>query len=227
MARFIAAMLGLMSMALVPATFAAQTWTPGTHYTVLPQAQRTTVPAGKVEVLEVFSYGCIACNSFQPVLEKLKGSLPKNAQMAYLHASFNESESWPIFQRAYFTAQSLGISEKTHQAMYDAIWKTGELAIVDNATHGLKKPQPTLNDVARCYERLTGVKADKFIAAAGSFGVDAKMRAADAQVGAMMVPGTPCLVVNGKYRVNMDSLKSVDELVELVNYLVTTASAKG
>jgi thiol:disulfide interchange protein DsbA len=226
-ARFIAAMLGLMSMALVPATFAAQTWTPGTHYTVLPQAQRTTVPAGKVEVLEVFSYGCIACNSFQPVMEKLKGSLPKNAQMAYLHASFNESESWPIFQRAYFAAQSLGISEKTHQAMYDAIWKTGELAIVDNSTHGPKKPQPTLNDVARCYERLTGVKADKFIAAAGSFGVDAKMRAADAQVGAMMVPGTPCLVVNGKYRVNMDSLKSVDELVELVNYLVTTESAKG
>ena len=227
MARFIAAMLGLMAVALAPATFAAETWKPGTHYTVLPRVQRTTVPAGKVEVLEVFSYGCPGCNSFQPVMEKLKGSLPKNAQMAYLHASFNESESWPIFQRAYFAAQSLGISEKTHQAMYDAIWKTGELAIVDNTTRRLKKPQPTINDVARCYERLTGVKTSAFLAAASSFGVDAKMRAADAQIGAMMVPSTPCLVVNGKYRVNMDSFKSMDELVQLVNYLVSTESAKG
>jgi len=227
MTRFMAALLGLMAVALAPATFAAQAWKPGTHYTVLPQVQRTTVPAGKVEVLEVFSYGCPGCNSFQPVIEKLKVGLPQNAQMAYLHASFNQSESWPLFQRAYITAQALGISEKTHQAMYDAIWKTGELAVVDNATRSLKKPQPTLNDVARCYERLTGVKTSALLAAASSFGVEAKMRASDAQIGAMMVPSTPCLVVNGKYRVNMESLKSIDELVQLVNYLVTTESTKG
>jgi thiol:disulfide interchange protein DsbA len=194
---------------------------------VLPQVQRTTVPAGKVEVLEVFSYGCSGCNSFQPAIAKLKSSLPKNAQMAYLHASFNEPESWPTFQRGYYAAQALGISEKTHQAIFDAIWKTGELAIVDNATRRLKKPQPTINDVARCYERLSGVKSSAFLAAAASFGVDAKMRGADAQINAMMVPSTPCLVVNGKYRVNMDSLRSFDEVIQVVNYLVTVESPKG
>jgi thiol:disulfide interchange protein DsbA len=227
MARLIAAMLGLMAVAFAPATFAAETWKAGTHYTVLPQAQRTTVQAGKVEVLEVFSYGCIACNSFQPVMEILKSKLPKNAQLAYLHASFNPSESWPIFQRAYITAQVLGVADKAHQGIFDAVWKTGEIGVVDQATRGLKKPQPTIEDVARTYERLTGVKSSEFLAAAKSFGVDAKMRAADAQVGAMQVPGTPTLVVNGKYRVNMDSVKSVDELVQLVNYLVAMESAKG
>ncbi|MEJ1966027.1 MAG: thiol:disulfide interchange protein DsbA/DsbL [Gammaproteobacteria bacterium] len=225
MARSIAVLLAFMAVALAPAIHAAaDPWKQGTHYVVLPQAQRTSVPTGKVEVLEVFSYGCIACNSFQPVMEKLKSSLPPTAQMAYLHASFNKSESWPIFQRGFVAAQALGIAERTHQGIFDAIWKTGELAVVDNATHALKNPQPTLSDVARTYERLAGVKAATFLATANSFGVEAKMRAADGQIEAMMIPGTPSLVVNGKYRVNMDSVRSIDELLQLVNYLVAKES---
>ena len=190
-------------------------------------AQRTTVPAGKVEVLEVFSYGCIACNSFEPVMQSLKKKLPANAQVAYLPASFKPSESWPMFQRAYFAAQALGIADRTHQAMYDAVWKTGELAVVDTTRRQLKKPQPTLADAAKCYERWTGVKSEDFLAAASSFSVAAKMRAADAQVMAMQVPGTPCIVVNGKYRVNLDSIRSTEELGELVGYLVAMESGGG
>ena len=167
----------------------------------------------------------IACNSFQPVIAQLKAGLPKNAQMAYLHAAFNTAESWPVFQRGFLAAQAMGIADRTHQGIFDAIWKTGELAVVDNTTKSLKKPQPTIQDVARTYEKLAGVKASDFLATASSFGVDAKMRSSDAQVMAMMVPGTPCLVVNGKYRVNMDSLRSVDELIQLVKYLVEKESA--
>jgi protein dithiol oxidoreductase (disulfide-forming) len=55
---------------------------------------------------------------------------------------------------------------------------------------------------------------------ANSFGVDSKMRAADAQIMAMHVDSTPTLVVNGKYRVIRDELKGDDELIELVKYLV-------
>ncbi len=98
--------------------------------------------------------------------------------------------------------------------------KRAELAIVDRTTGRLKKPQPTIEDAAKCYERLTGVPQTKFLAAARSFGVDAKMRAADAQIFAMQVPSTPCIVVNGKYRVNMDSMRSADEVVDVVRYLV-------
>ncbi len=140
--------------------------------------------------------------------------------MSYLHASFKLSESWPMFQRAFYAAQSLGIEERTHQAIYDAIWKTGELAVVDLTTGRLKKPQPTIEEAARCYERLTGTPSEKFLAAARSFSVDAKMRAADAQVFAMRVPSTPCIVVNGKYRINMDSMRSADDVVGVVRYLV-------
>ena len=68
----------------------------------------TNVPVGKIEVMEVFSYGCIACNGFQPVMERLTRSLPPNAQIVLVPASFNPGEAWPIFQRAYFAAWTPG-----------------------------------------------------------------------------------------------------------------------
>ena len=118
--------------------------------------QRTPVPAGKVEVMEVFSYGCIACNNFQPTIEKLKAGLPSNAQMVFLPAAFIPSENWVMLQRAFVTAQALGIADRTHQRIFDAVWKSGELAIS-------KSPQPTLEDAARCYARMSGVTADEFL----------------------------------------------------------------
>jgi thiol:disulfide interchange protein DsbA len=225
MRRGIRGFLGVVALVLASNAQAAQSWTEGTHYARLAPVQRTTVPAGKVEVLEVFSYGCPACNQFEPVMKQLEKGLPSNAQLAFLHASFKPEESWPMFQRAYYAAQTLGIAERTHQALYDAVWKTGELAIVDPANGRLKRRQPTIEDAAKCYERLAGVKQTTFLAAAGSFGVDVKMRAADAQIEAMRVPGTPCIVVNGKYRVNMDAMRSVDDLIGVVKFLVAKEAA--
>jgi len=203
------------------ATAAPAHWVEGKNYIVLEQPQHTNVPAGRVEVMEVFSYGCPACNGFQPVIEKLKRSLPANAQMVFLPASFKPAEDWPMFQRAYFTAQALGIAEKAHQGIFDAVWKTGELAIVDPATNRLKQPQPSIEDAARCYGHLTGVSPEAFLATARSFGVNARMRAADAQVIAMQVPGTPCIVVAGKYRVELDTLSSADDVIDIVRFLVS------
>ena len=208
----------------LPAGAAPEPWVEGTHYVVLDQAQPSTAPAGKVEVMEVFSYACPFCNKFQPVIHQLERSLPRNAEMAYLPASFNTSEDWPMFQRAFFAAQSLGIAKRTHQAIYDAVWKTGELAIVDQATNRLKRPLPSLEDAARCYSRLTGVSQQTFLATARSFGVETKMREADAQAMAMQIPGTPCIIVDGKYRIVMESLKSNDDVIRLVDFLVAKAS---
>jgi protein dithiol oxidoreductase (disulfide-forming) len=220
MKRIVAALLASLAILLSPMIQAAQSWTEGSNYELLTPAQRTTVAPGKVEVMEVFSYGCIACNNFQPTIAALKQGLPANAQMTFLPASFLPQEDWPMFQRAYFTAQALGIAERTHQAMFDAVWKTGELAIADPTTRRLKSPEPSIEDAAKCYHRLTGVSSEVFLATARSFGVDLRIRTADAQVLAMHVPSTPCIVVNGKYRINMDSLQSQDDLVGLVRYLV-------
>ena len=220
MTRILLALLALSAAASAQ----AQTYVAGKHYTVIP-TQRTNVAAGKVEVMEVFSYGCPACNQFRPVMKKLKASLPANAQLVYLPASWNNAEAWPMFQRAYLTAASLGVAEKAHDAMFDAIWTTGELGVSDPQTRRLKTKLPTIEDAAKFYQRVTGVKAADFVSASKSFGVDLKMRQADSQITAMQVSGTPTLVVNGKYRVNNENLSGGDEIIELVKFLVTRESA--
>jgi thiol:disulfide interchange protein DsbA len=217
---FGAAMLGVLALVLPPLCQAAQTWTEGAHYAVLSPIQPTAVPKGKVEVLEVFSYACPYCNRFQPLVVKLEKSLPPNAQMVFLPAAFSVAEDFPMFQRAYFTAQVLGVAARTHQAMFDAVWETGELATMDPSTQRMKNPLPSIEDAAKFYERVAGVKAVTFLATAKSFAVDAKIRTADAQIVAMQIPGTPCLIVNGKYRVIMDNLRSDTDLIDLVRYLV-------
>jgi thiol:disulfide interchange protein DsbA len=217
-------LFALLVLSVAPAR--AANWTEGQDYYVVTPAQASSVPAGKVEVLEVFSYGCPACNSFQPTVQLLKKNLPSNAQLAFLPAAFVPAENWPMFQRAWFTAQALGIAERTQQQMYDAVWQTGELATSDPATHRLKNPQPPIEDAARLYARWTGIKAEDFVAMAHSFGVDMKMRAADEQLLAMHVPGTPCIVVGGRYRVNSDSVRTPERLIELVRFLVARASTR-
>ncbi len=214
MTRILFALLALIATA----SATAQTWTAGVHYSVIP-TQRTNLAAGKVEVMEVFSYGCPACNSFRPVLKKLKASLPPNAQLVYLPASWHAEENWPVFQRAFLTAQSLGVADKAHELMYDAIWTTGELGVTDRVTNRPKSRLPSIDDIARFYQRVTGVKAEDFVAASKSFSVDLKMRQADSQITAMQVPSTPTLVVAGKYRLNNDKL-TTDNMIALINYLV-------
>lgn len=225
MTRFLSALLVVGSLAAAgPAAQAQAKWVAGQHYSVLPQAQRTQVPAGKVEVMEVFSYGCPACNHFQPTLKKLKASLPPNAQLVYLPASWNQAEAWPMFQRAFLTAQSLGVADKAHDAMYEAIWTTGELGVTDLKTGRLLGKLPTIEDAARFYQRVAGVKAADFVAASKSFGVDLKARQADSQIIAMKVTGTPTLVVAGKYRLNNENRMKPDEIIELVKFLVAQES---
>ena len=225
MRGFVTALLSTLLIALAPATQAAQTWVEGKHYVRLPQPQHTSVAPGKVEVLEVFSYGCPACNHFQPWAERLRHDLPPNAQMNLLPANWQKGEDWPMFQQAFFTAQVLGVADKTHQAMFDAIWKTGELSVVDG-NNRLKNPLPSIEDAAQFYKKTAGVSPDKFLEVSKSFVVNMKINAANSQIQAMEIQGTPSIVVNGKYLVQMDSLGgSYDDLLAVVRYLVSLESA--
>ena len=178
-----------------------------------------------LEVAEAFSYACPACYSFNPLAKQLQGTLPANAEFIYQHASFNPSESWPLFQRAYVTAVALGIDKKTHDAMFDAIWKTGELAVVDQKSRRLKSPQPTMEQVAKFYERTAGVKAADFVNASKSMSVEGAIKRTEAWLRGAQIDSTPTLVVNGKYRLTVASAGGVNEMFALVNYLVGRESA--
>jgi protein dithiol oxidoreductase (disulfide-forming) len=218
-------LLALLLPFAVPA--GAQTaarWQQGQNYFLVQPPQPTNVAPGKVEVTEVFSYACPACNQFYPVADRLRQSLPSNAEMDYVSASFNPNEDWPVFQRAYYAARALGIAAKTHDAMFNAVWKTGELAVFDMASGRLKSPAPNIDDIASFYHRATGISKEQFLAAANSFTVSLDMRRADAFIAAAMVDSTPTIVVNGKYRLTVTSAGGYDQTIELVKWLVAKES---
>jgi protein dithiol oxidoreductase (disulfide-forming) len=205
-------------------------WVEGKNYFRLEPAQPTSTP-GKVEVLDVFSYACPACNAFQPTLDKLIAGLPSGVQMAYLPASFNPQEDWPVFQRAFLAAQNLGVAQKSHDAMYDAVWRSGSLAILDKSDPGHehllpKDRQPTIEDVAKFYSRY-GVKPEDFLAMARSFTVEAQIKRSDQALIDYGVDQTPTLVVNGKYRLTPSSAGGLQQTIDLVHYLVAKEQAGG
>jgi protein dithiol oxidoreductase (disulfide-forming) len=199
----------------------AQQWVEGKHYSEIKPAQRPPdAQQGVIEVTEVFSYGCVYCNRALPLMDKIKKSLPANARMGYLPAAFNAGESWPMFQRVYYTAVALGLMPKMHETIFSGVWTSNELAVVGADGRGLKSPQPTLEDAAKFVAKKAGIKPEQFLATAKSFAVDANCRRADQLSKAYKITGTPSLVVNGRYLVTLAGVKSEDELIELVNWLV-------
>jgi protein dithiol oxidoreductase (disulfide-forming) len=210
----------ILALGLCSAAHAADSWQQGSNYLLIDPPQPSAAPPGKVEVTEVFSYACPACYHFYPVVERLQASLPANAVLDFIPAGFRPDEDWPMFQRAYFAAQILGVDKSTHSAMFDAVFKTGELAVLDPRTQRLKVPAPTIQDAAAFYARAAGVKPETFIAAANSFGVDTRMRQADQMIRDYRVEGTPTIIVNGKYRLDVQSAGGPDQVIELVKWLV-------
>ena len=215
-----AACWAALAWAVAMSAHGAQVWTEGVNYFLIQPARTPSVPAGKIEVTEVFSYACPACNIFQPTMHKLKQSMPANVVVDYLPASFNTAEDWPMFQLAYITAQILGVDQQTHDAMFDAVWKGGDLSITDPSTRGLKSRMPAIEDAAKFYSQHAGIPVEKFIATSKSFSADLKVRTAQDLLVAYKVDRTPTIVVNGKYRLHVESAGGTDQLIELVKFLV-------
>ena len=218
-------LLGLLIFSAASQVLGAAQWTEGVNYFKILPPRVVSLPKGKVEVTEVFSYGCPACNAFIPVMHKLAQKLPANAVLDYVPAAFNTSEDWPMFQRAFYAAQALGIAEKTHEAMFDAVWKNRTLATIDPRTERLVEHMPTIEDAANFYHKVAGVSVQAFLDKANKdFTVDTNIRSAEAFIYGCRVDRTPTIVVNGKYRLFAESAGGPDQLVDLVLWLVAQES---
>lgn len=200
-------------------------WVEGKNYFLVQPAQPTDHP-DKVVLTEVFSYGCPACYEFHTWMDKLVAGLPSNVVVEYVPASWHPEENWPLYQRVYFAAKTLGVADKTYDAMFDAAWKTGELA-TDDLTLGRPKPAsewPKLEDFAKFYAKY-GVNPAQFIGVANSFSVNLAMKRADDQVRAFGADSTPTLVVDGKYRLTPVSAGGYDKTLALTKWLIAKAAA--
>jgi thiol:disulfide interchange protein DsbA len=168
--------------------FAAEPAAVDPGYDVLKPPHPTSDPA-KVEVIEFFSYGCIHCYSFEPAVKTWLKTKPANVVFIRQPAIFHPQ--WRPYAKAYFTAESLGVLDKIHDDIYDAI-------------HNKKLTLQTDDELAKFFADH-GVKEDDFRKASKSFSVDAKLRQAEAAAPSYGIEGTPSLVVNGKYRIKASS----------------------
>ena len=217
------ATLALAGTAFAQTPAGATQWVEGKNYFRIDTPQPVT--PGKVEVTEVFSYACPVCFRFLPYADRIAKALPANAAMDYLPVSFNPVEDFPVFQRAFYAAQALGVEARSHDAMFKAIHSPGgQLATYDASTGRLKNPLPDINDIAKFYAQY-GVKPTDFVATASSFAVNTRMKRADALVQAYGITGTPTMVVDGKWRYDMTSAGGPEQVIELTKYLVALESA--
>jgi thiol:disulfide interchange protein DsbA len=200
--RVFTLLVGLLLASACTAQSSTAPYTEGNEYVTLPAPQQRLGSEGKVEVVEVFSYGCIHCAQFAPAAEKLRKQLPAGVTFKLLPAPF--SAEWLPYARAYYAAKQLGVVERTHMALFDAKF----------AQH---YPINSIDELADFYAR-EGVDRAEFMRVATSPEATAKLKEDLALIQKWQVDGTPTIVVNGKYRVA--AVHSFDEMVAVTQWLV-------
>jgi thiol:disulfide interchange protein DsbA len=202
------AVLASLSILLASPALQAQTPTPvaGKDYVEIANGKPLDLVTGKVVVEEFFNYVCPACFRFEPRLEAWTAKLPPYATLVHIPASFRPD--FVPYARAYYAAQTFGLADKTHSAVYDAVHVKGTLP-----SEGQK---PDEEKIAAFYAGL-GADQAQFLSAMRSFGVDVKVRRATEYMTRVKVPATPTLVVNGRYLVKGNS---DEEMLQIASYLI-------
>lgn len=180
----------------------------GQHYRVLNPAQPTNVPPGKVEVVDVFWYGCGGCFAMAPYMASWKASKPAAAEYVQLPASFNPN--WQPHARLHYATRALGIVDQTHSAIF-------------REYHVNRNP---LNTTELMVEFLAGydISEDDARAALTSFSVDAELRSGDVRARRYQLGFVPAYVVNGKYVIGVEQAGNPEAVLDVINYLVARES---
>jgi len=185
----------------------AETYREGIDYHLVEPAQPTS-SGERIEVIEVFGYSCSHCATFQPLVSAWKKSLPADVAFSYMPAQFGGI--WENFARAYYTAETMGILDKTHEEMFKNVH-------VDRAIRSAE-------DIPAFYAKH-GVNAQEFAATMSSFAVNAKVGRSQQQVPRYGVTGTPSMIVAGKYRVEPGQVNSHERMLKVVDFLIAKERA--
>lgn len=188
----------------------------GTDYVEIANGQPFDTTDGRIEIAEVFGYVCPFCAAVQPTVSAVHAKLPPDVHMVYVPAAFGAM--WDNYAKAYYTAEAMGLVDKTHDAMFRAIH-------IDKTLKG-ERGMDTPEEIAAFYAAY-GADPKQFVSSMQSFAVAAKVnRAKQYILGAFTngdSPSTPTFIVNGKYRVKG---KTVDDMFRVLNQLVVAERAK-
>lgn len=198
----------LMFLALFVASITgatAEEFVEGTHWELVTPPQPTSTP-DKVEVVELFWYGCPHCYQFEPHVQKwLKTKSPK-VEFVRIPGIFRPE--WAVLGRAYYAAEALGVFDKIHEPLFAAV-------------HELKRKFDNEDQVAAFFAE-NGIKDDDFRKAYRAFAVEGKVRRAQEMGQRYGIKGVPSMIVNGKYRVgaSMPGVGTHANTIKVVDYLI-------
>lgn len=174
----------------------------GIEYEVLTKIQPAPTD-GKVEVIEFFSYGCPHCYRFEPYVDKWKETKSDNIEFIQVPAVF--SKNWEALATLYYASEVLGVQDKMHIAIFEAM-------------HGEGKNIRSFEDLKALFEK-NGVSAEDLEKALNSFTVAAKTRRAKTMTAAYDIKSVPNVVVQGKYRTNGTLAQSHANVFKVVDFL--------
>jgi thiol:disulfide interchange protein DsbA len=181
----------------------------GKHYRVLPVAQPTSVPPDKIEVVEVFWYGCPHCYSIEPYVEQWRADKPANVEFVRIPAALNRN--WQLHARVFYTAEALGVLDEVHADLFREMHAKGNRLMTEDS-------------LIEFFGRY-GVSEQQFTETLNSFAVQTKLRQADSLVRRYRITGVPAIVVNGKYVTGADLAGGEKQLFEVVDFLVAKESS--
>ena len=199
-------------LALLPlSVFAAERFVEEKHFEVIAE-QATAKP----EVKEYFSFYCGGCNAFEPVAQSVAQKLPAGVEFKKSHVDFLRAATPEIqdaLVRSYLVAKNLGKGDKVSSAIFNQI-------------HRFRVPFKTEQDI-RSLMMLHDIEAETYDSAMKSFairGAAKQMKKEQDELSERgVLTGVPTLIVNGKYKINNQSLSTANmeaELLDLINYLL-------
>jgi thiol:disulfide interchange protein DsbA len=186
-------------------------WKAGVNYTPIVPAEPTSVPAGKVEVIEFFWYACPHCYALEPYLVSWKQSKPDYVEFVRVPIVWG-----PVHRahaRLFYTLEALGRKD-LHQKVFDTIHSQQNLLVgnTDDATLNLQLQFATAN----------GIDADTFRKAYDSFGVASNLQRAEDLMRRYHIESVPQIVINGKYATDVGKAGDHDKLIGLINDLAAS-----
>lgn len=187
---------------------AALALTSGQEYNIISSPLDTLDPK-RIEVMELFWYGCPHCFQLEPDLTAWVKTLPKNVYLRRVPAIFSQTPHWIPLARAYYAAEILGLTDKLHHDFFNAIHLSGQ----------------NLNDrqvLLKLVQQL-GANRKQFEQALDSPEVNGRIAKSQQISNASGAKGVPALVVDGKYQTSVSQTGSHDKLFSTVNELITLA----
>lgn len=189
-------------------------WQAGTNYTQLEAPQPTLAAKGKVEVLEIFWYGCGHCFALDPSLETWKAGKPEYVEFTRVPVVWGPAHAQHA--KLFYTLHALKRPD-LHAKVFAAIHEGGQMLAAPD--------EVAAREMHRKFFADNGVAAKDFDAAYDSMSVATQLRRAESLTRSYQVASVPIIVVNGKYSTGVSQAGGAPQLLNLINDLA--ASEKG